>query len=131
MVSYFGITCFFCFIGARILVQTGGAACLVEPFTPSTAIVTRLKKLHHINHLALETSLQCNCSSKYSAGYYNCIGQNTAILAIVSSHETIGHLLLTTEVSKKSLLRQNGLYINRKCLRLIVRYSPSRFLSAF
>ena len=31
-------------------------------------IVTQLKKLHHFSHLALETSLQCNCSLKYSAG---------------------------------------------------------------
>ena len=42
---------------------------MVELFTPSIAIVTQLKKLHHFSHLALETSLQCNCSSKYSAGY--------------------------------------------------------------
>ena len=35
------------------------------------------------------------------------------------------------KVYKKSLLCQNGLYINRKCLRLIVRYFPSPFLSAF
>ena len=42
---------------------TGGAAYLVELFTPSIAIVTQLKKLHHFSHLALQTSLQCNCSS--------------------------------------------------------------------
>ena len=48
--------------------DAGGAAYLVELFTPSIAIVTQLKKLHHFSHLALETSLQCNCSSKYSAG---------------------------------------------------------------
>ena len=41
----------------------------MELFTPSIAIVTQLKKLHHFSHLALETSLQCNCSSKYNAGY--------------------------------------------------------------
>ena len=34
-------------------------------------------------------------------------------------------------VSEKSKLCQNGLDINRKCLRLIARYSPSSFLSAF
>ena len=45
---------------------------MVELFTPSIAIVTQLKKLHHFSHLALETSLQCNCSSKYSAGYSYC-----------------------------------------------------------
>ena len=50
-------------------IDTGGAAYLVELFTPSIAIVTQLKKLHHFSHLALETSLQCNYSSKYSAGY--------------------------------------------------------------
>ena len=49
--------------------DTGGAAYLAELFTPSIAIVTQLKKLHHFSHLAVETSLQCNCSSKYSAGY--------------------------------------------------------------
>ena len=37
-------------------------------FYPSIAIVIQLKKLHHFSHLALETSLQRNCSSKYSAG---------------------------------------------------------------
>ena len=41
----------------------------MELFTPSIAIVTQLEKLHQFSHLALETSLQCNCSSKYSAGY--------------------------------------------------------------
>ena len=35
---------------------------MVELFTPSIAIVTHLKKLHHFSHLALETSLQCNQS---------------------------------------------------------------------
>jgi hypothetical protein len=50
-------------------IDTGGAAYLVELFTPSLDIVTQLKKLHHFSHLALETSLQCNCSSKYSADY--------------------------------------------------------------
>ena len=49
-------------------IDTGGAKYLVELFTP-IAIVTLLKELHHFSHLALETSLQCNCSSKYSAGY--------------------------------------------------------------
>ena len=48
---------------------------MVELFTPSIAIVTQLKKLHHFSHLALETSLQCNCSSKYSAGLLYCIEQ--------------------------------------------------------
>ena len=42
---------------------------MVELFTPSIAIVTQLKKLHHFSHLALETSSQCNCSLKYSAVY--------------------------------------------------------------
>ena len=41
----------------------------MELFTPSITIVTQPKKLHHFSHLALETSLQWNCSSKYSAGY--------------------------------------------------------------
>ena len=49
--------------------DTGGAAYLVELFTPSIAIVTQLKKLHHFSHLAVETSLQCNCSLRYSAVY--------------------------------------------------------------
>ena len=35
------------------------------------------------------------------------------------------------KVSKKSLLRQNGLQINKKGLEFIVKYSPSPFLSAF
>ena len=35
------------------------------------------------------------------------------------------------KVSKKSPLRQNGLQINRKCLRLFVRYSSCPFLSVF
>ena len=34
-------------------------------------------------------------------------------------------------VSKKSLLRQNGLHLNREGLEIIVRYSPSLFLSTF
>ena len=34
-------------------------------------------------------------------------------------------------LSKKLLLRQNGLQLNRKCLKFIVRYSPNPFLSAF
>jgi hypothetical protein len=39
--------------------------------------------------------------------------------------------LESPKVSKKSLLRQNGLQIIRKCLRLIVRGSPSPILSTF
>ena len=35
------------------------------------------------------------------------------------------------KVSKKLLLRQNGLHLNKKGLEFIVRYSPSPFLSAF
>ena len=35
------------------------------------------------------------------------------------------------KVSKKSLLRQNGLHLNKKGLEFIVKYSPSPFLSAF
>ena len=34
-------------------------------------------------------------------------------------------------VSKKLLLRHNGLHLNRKGLEIIVRFSPSPFLSAF
>ena len=34
-------------------------------------------------------------------------------------------------VSKKSLLRQNGLHLNRKGLEFIIRYSPGPFLSTF
>ena len=42
---------------------------MVELFTPSIAIVTQLKKLLHFSHLALATSLQGNCSLKYSTVY--------------------------------------------------------------
>ena len=60
----------------------------------------------------------------------------TDILLTKSNDQFYESLLLHTDldgpkVSKKSLLRQNGLQIKKKCLRLIVKGSSSPFLSAF
>ena len=42
-------------------------------------------------------------------------------------HSDLDALIL----SKKSLLSQNGMQLNKKCLKFIARYSPNPFLSAF
>ena len=51
--------------------------------------------------------------------------------ASVPQIPTVHTDLEVAKVSKKSQLRQIQIQINRKCLRLIVKYSPSPFLSAF
>ena len=49
----------------------------------------------------------------------------------ISNSQPIHTDLNDEKVSKKSLLRQNGLHLNKKGLEFIFKYSPSPFLSPF
>ena len=52
------------------------------------------------------------------------------ILAVELTLSQPGHTDLNDASVKKSLLHQNELYLNKKGLEFIIRYSPSPFLSA-
>ena len=83
----------------------------MELFTPSIAIVTQLKKLHHFSHLALETSLQCNCSSKYSAayGFLARVGEKSCFF-----DQNSNHIINQDFIEKKMFIQQEKFIFLRR-----------------